>query len=593
MRSNRRRIARGLSTGLILFSTLLTAEEQAGFSSIAVKHREHKGIGYEDGYTSLDLFFAATPRNGSIFADLRGHAFNDGTFAANLGLGARLCTGSSIFGVNAFYDFREYPKHVPLNLEPSGSLHRVGGGLEAFFCNFELRANGYVPVGVTKEVTPWEFSHFNGNNAIFDQRGIKALPSVDGEVGYRFCCGSPLELFVGGSPYYLFSRDDQFGGVAGGKGRVSAWIYNMIGVEVSVSYDQIYHTRVQGMLTFSLPLGFFCGAPCEPPAPCIPTCIPRTCRPVYREEIIPLQDRRKTKILIDPETSNPYNFIFTQNNFIGAGNGTFETPYSALSVTEAVSEPGDILYVLFGDDTTMNMDQGITLQNNQKLIGSAADLTLNDYTIPAQTPGLYPSIENATGLSRAITLETNNEVAGLKIINSDVGIFGDNTTKHALHIHDMWIEVADRAVQLTIDNGSTAIIENSFLCGSANTNPAVDLLVSGESSVKIQNNQILNLSGNAGLNIFSNESSFIVENNLLKDTFTYTGFSGNQTLRALGNAGVNPLVDTYIFVNNAGQLQIELPNPSANPATNINKFESLNVGALSIAGDIVFVPLSE
>jgi len=61
------------------------------YSRVALKHREHKGVGWDKGYSTLSLFLA--PRNNHVlipFFDARFHAFNDGYIASNLGVGARL-----------------------------------------------------------------------------------------------------------------------------------------------------------------------------------------------------------------------------------------------------------------------------------------------------------------------------------------------------------------------------------------------------------------------------------------------------------------------------------------------------------------------
>jgi len=57
---------------------------------IEVKHIEAGGIGYSQGYTTLEGFFPllASDKNWVPFLDLRAHIFNDGKPAVNAGLGA-------------------------------------------------------------------------------------------------------------------------------------------------------------------------------------------------------------------------------------------------------------------------------------------------------------------------------------------------------------------------------------------------------------------------------------------------------------------------------------------------------------------------
>ena len=61
---------------------------------IDARHIEAEGIGYNQGYTTLETFLA--PDNDAVlvpFLDLRAHVFNNGKFAANAGVGGRTHLG--------------------------------------------------------------------------------------------------------------------------------------------------------------------------------------------------------------------------------------------------------------------------------------------------------------------------------------------------------------------------------------------------------------------------------------------------------------------------------------------------------------------
>ena len=76
---------------------------------ISIRHIESKGIGYNQGYTTLEGFFVPIPslNTGWVpFLDLRGHLFNDGKPAANGGLGLRY-VDSRVWGGNIYYDYRK------------------------------------------------------------------------------------------------------------------------------------------------------------------------------------------------------------------------------------------------------------------------------------------------------------------------------------------------------------------------------------------------------------------------------------------------------------------------------------------------------
>src|SRR5580658_7202074 len=123
----------------------------------AVRHIEAGGIGYNTGYSSLDVFLATDPNKWRVmpFLDLRGHVFNNGTYAANGGIGARGMWGCRAYGINGYYDFRNTNRR---------NYNQVGAGLETLGKLWDLRVNGYLPVG-KKLSHPYEieFAGFSGN----------------------------------------------------------------------------------------------------------------------------------------------------------------------------------------------------------------------------------------------------------------------------------------------------------------------------------------------------------------------------------------------------------------------------------------------
>ena len=77
---------------------------------ITARHIESKGVGYNQGYTTLEGFFSLPSMVDNVwfpFLDLRGHVFNNGKFAANAGLGLRYLSESRVWGVNSYYDYRQ------------------------------------------------------------------------------------------------------------------------------------------------------------------------------------------------------------------------------------------------------------------------------------------------------------------------------------------------------------------------------------------------------------------------------------------------------------------------------------------------------
>lgn len=145
-----------------------------------VRHIEGGGIGYEDGYTTLETFFASSPTQWVVtpFLDLRGHIFNNGKLAANAGIGVRTLWANRVYGINTYYDYRNVG-HLNSN--------QIGLGLETLGTLFDFRINGYLPLG-TKTSAPYDpiFATFTGNTMLISQKYQAAMKEADAEFGFHF-----------------------------------------------------------------------------------------------------------------------------------------------------------------------------------------------------------------------------------------------------------------------------------------------------------------------------------------------------------------------------------------------------------------------
>jgi trimeric autotransporter adhesin len=388
---------------------------------VSARHIEGKGIGYNQGYTTLEAFLAPDEERFSImpFLDLRGHVFDNGKFAANAGIGARGRWGCRAYGINAYYDYRNSKKNY----------NQVSLGLESLGEIWDFRINGYLPIG-SKVSRPYHtrFSHFSGNNLILSRKYECTMKGADAEAGGHFYSGD-FDFFGGAGPYYF---DGEIGPHAwGGKARLFGMWKEYIGLQVSYSYDNVFRSIVQGEITFSVPFG---------PRPkvkddrkhCQTTCRAaerldrRMVQPVVRDEIIVLNDPRKNSVAINPLTGDPFRFFFVNNTSHSAG--TFESPFNTLADAQKASGPGDVIYVFPGDMTNTGMSSGITLQDGQQLLGATTSQTVattaGSVTIKPQASGIFlPLLTNGSG--NVVTLANNNVVSGFFIQNlTGHGIYG-------------------------------------------------------------------------------------------------------------------------------------------------------------------------
>lgn len=374
----------------------------------SIRHKENKGVGYDNGYTTIEAFYPFNPANTSklYLSDLRIHFFNSGKYAGNFGFGYRSFDANSIFGLVGYYDFRKTAHH---------SYQQLSLCFEWLWTCFDLRLNGYLPVGSIKSShRHFAFDKFKGNSIFITKKQEMALKGVQAELGYqlgRFHC---VDFYVAGGIYdYMQDRKNIFGG----KLRISANYQNRFHFEFSDSYDRTYHNIFQGLISYSIPLSLqeeskVFQVPCNLEG----YFYEKLFKPVAREEIIAVANVTHLEKAINPETQEPYRVWFVNNT--SHSLGTFESPFPTLAQAQSASAPGDVIYVYEGDSTTTGMDSGIVLQNNQFLLGAsfAQPLPVNDgyFTIPAQS-SLPPVITNNSG--DVVSIANNNTVNGFYILN--------------------------------------------------------------------------------------------------------------------------------------------------------------------------------
>lgn len=248
-----------------------------------LQHIEGKGVGYDCGYSTLGVFVVPKdfkPFCIQPFLDIRGHCFNNSKGAFNVGAGGRyFCEAiNRVIGVGLYYDFRRVRKV---------DLSQVGLSLEVLGCHYDLRINGYLPVGRR---------HFFGHKTSFLYDGgffatvreyRRTLSGIDGEIYSnlrRWCPCTNFDIYAGAGPYW-YRRD--FGlNIVGGRVRLGIE-YRCFTIEGRVTYDNHFKTIVQGLISLVIPLSDD-GCPCR-------NITGSSCysiddlmvQPVYRQEILP------------------------------------------------------------------------------------------------------------------------------------------------------------------------------------------------------------------------------------------------------------------------------------------------------------------
>lgn len=398
---------------------------------VDIKHIEAKGIGYNQGYTSLDAFFTSIFGDYIPFCDVRAHVFNNGKWATNLGVGARYIFDPCrwMVGGNLYYDYRS-TNHAHYN--------QISVGMEAFYDRYEAHLNGYLPVGQKRTATKRQiesvsFKSFSGNyilqNEHYKNTYEGAMKGFNAELGMHLA-GNRMQydLYFGVGPYYY---DVSSGKHAwGGKARLKAELTRYLFLEISDSYDRIFHNRFQGTVNVSIPFGGKICYPQKSARSCHNVMDWQAVLPVERQEIIVVSKFKKDKtidpVAIDPTTGQPFFVVFVKNTNSSLGTGTFEDPFQNLTnndnpvSAENFATDGNIIYVFAGDGSSTHMSGGnMSLNDNQRLLGSAHSHLFQTTKGLLTIPGLTSLVPHVQGPSVAnasiINLANNCEVSGFNI----------------------------------------------------------------------------------------------------------------------------------------------------------------------------------
>lgn len=482
---------------------------------LELRHIEGKGIGYDQGYTTLALFMTADdvmPAHALKpvvpFFDLRIHVFDNGRPALNIGTGFRY-PDKRIWGASFYYDFRQTARR---------NYNQLSLGFESLGKRIDFRLNGYLPVGQNKSslFSP-RFGGFQGNFMKVSLKREFSLGGVNAEMGFRINKSKKIPFYFALGPYYLTGKKSAWGG----KARASLAFFDRIRLEGNVSYDSLFKWIGQGEVALTYPFGGKKEIRPKKGRSCSEELSLRRlwAQRVERSEIIPIDTKRSERIATD-SAGNPLIFWFVDNQSSSAG--TFESPFSTLVAAQNASSTGDIIYVFPGDGTSTGMDAGITLKNSQQLLGAGFAYSFStqfgSILVPAQARGRPLIGRSGGGNSVIIECADNNTIAGLQInLVNNVGINISNTI-----------------------NGLT--VNNNILSGSVGGFRAIR--IAGSGSVYVTNNQS-NISGFQNLRFevaASRNMQVIANGNIL---------TGSGATFGMGLNYDSGSTSTFIIYNNA------------------------------------------
>lgn len=522
----------GISLGILWGATTLSCQEISPSTPLpyqeeqkkdpdlyraSIRHIESGGIGYDCGYTTLELLLFADPCRWSWtpFLDVRGHILDTGKWAANGGAGVRTVWQHRVYGVHAYYDYRS-----------TGRFHvnQVGIGVETLGEFFDCRLNGYFPFG-TKKSLPYDptFGGFSGNHLLVDQKMQSAMKGANLEFGLRFLPLQTLRVYAAAGPYYFIG--EKAPATWGAKGRVRGTYQERVSLEFSDSYDATFHNKFQGEIALHIPIGpkekkSRAPTSCSNPEILQDLMVAR----VERQEIPVIDTVHKTTLAIDPATGLPYFFVFVDN--MSHSSGTIESPYPTLAQAQANSSPGDILYVFPGDGTTTGMADGIVLQENQRFWGSGTThllpTSVGTLSIPAQSTSI-PTITNTNDDTEgnAITLAPNNKISGFAVLSShNDAIFGENL--ESLEVSSCsFAGTTTYPIEAQFPGNGTMVVENNLF---ANNENGIFASFEGPATLTCKNNRCIGQTSvsSVPLEITAQNTTLVayIEGNVFQDATT-------------------------------------------------------------------------
>lgn len=506
----------------------------------------------------------------------------------NLGLGFRwldfvpfVTEPERITGVSLWAD--------GMRTQAGGFFPQIGVTYESLGDMWDLRVNGYLPVGQRTQVGEFETTGEIGffGNSIGDLTQAKSYTAFDAaevELARRLGAERDAWGFAGG--YVLNSGDDDTAGYRLG---LRGYAYPDLMLQIAISDDDIFKTNA----AFSII--WFVG---RTRSDYQPTCsLPDRFRePVLRNDYVILsRELLNSGIAFNDPNGEELRVVHVASDAPPGGDGTYEMPLNNIDDVMANSMEGDIVFLHSGSTFT---NESVVLQDDQQLYGEGDDVTIGiatqnngTITLPESSPGARsgpkPIILDALG--DAVTAADNIQIVNLTIDGGTRGIVAAAPGDGTLSISDLLItnttgsamSFSDITGDITIDN--VMVTEGTDFAMEFNN---VDM----DSAVTVTNFEYDGGAGAAGgLSADNFDGTFNIS------TSSFTG--GTLAAVSLGSAG-DPSDGTFTFANDVtyediGATVFDVDGLSGNLTVN-SGFESdagyaVSLANLSDGSQVVFL----
>lgn len=496
------------------------------YADLGFKPGNRRGIG------QLNLMIPLLQQGDWIlFADLRGIADTERGLEGNAGLGYRGMVGTKyrwIYGGYAFFDARR--------TKSNKLYYQINPGVELLSEDFDVRANGYIPVGRTRYQLSGTTTSAGGAGTVqvVGTRIFMSVPGggeeeismagVDGEVGVRIpWLGEPeVRVYAGGYAFFRLGVKP----IIGPRFRAEARLFDLpllgpqsrftLGIETS--WDRVRKQQVYGFLNLRVPLG----AVAASPAPVLDRFERRMVDPIVKDVDI-VTERRKTG---GPGGEEPVKFRGVEIKEVQSVNASDDLP------AKVAAAPDGTIFVIIGNVATA---AAANVLSNQFFIGGGTTLAFTgartgapgSYTF-AGTPGVLTTSAGAFNLTGAVNVLFKNFTV------NDTGAF-----TFQLNAGTDRVSIEDMIVSHTSPGGASATIYNPFISGAieilrsqiVSSNSASIMLanITGLPTPPVSSGSLLidgsTITSNAGSAInFNSRNSyeFVVQNNSVLGTTANT-----------------------------------------------------------------------
>jgi hypothetical protein len=168
---------------------------------------------------------------------------------------------------------------------------------------------------------------------------------------------------------------------------------------------------------------------------------------------------------------------YVDNSAAAPGDGRDASPFSTLAAAEGPSTPGETIFLLYGNGSSVGYNAGFTFQAGQSLTGQGvpADVTvmLNGQSVVLLDAGNAPTVTN-TAAGATLRLAANNTAQGMNVLSTaGAGISGSGFGTFAVSAMNV---AAIGGPSVDLQNGTVAA---SFTSLSSSNSPSDGLRLTG------------------------------------------------------------------------------------------------------------------